>query len=365
MTVQKETAAFRVISPVRASGGGGALALIALRGDIDAMLARLGIRPVAVGAVVLRDLAGVDTGVVMRMGEREAVITPHAGPAVVKRLIEKLREAGVEEWSPSMRRARDVQTLDDITRVMQAVVAKAVSPAAVDVLLDQPRRWKELFAECGVRRVDELPPEMAAGCVNPFGEELSRLIEPATVAAWGPANIGKSTLLNALAKRSVSMVADMAGTTRDHVGVMLELGGADGGVVVRYVDTPGIVEEERAGLLNDDHDNTATGVDRAAQRLAAVVVEAAEVVVLCADAGGAFLEPPVAGESKCRREVRAWLRADREALPRSGAAVQRPDVTVSAKTGAGLEELVRRVRECVVSDAALADPRAWRFWESP
>ncbi len=57
---------------------------------------------------------------------------------------------------------------------------------------------------------------------NPASEArdrvLRRLIDPPLVVAIGPPNIGKSSLLNALAGRSVALVADEAGTTRDHVG---------------------------------------------------------------------------------------------------------------------------------------------------
>src|SRR5690606_37019664 len=49
---------------------------------------------------------------------------------------------------------------------------------------------------------------------------------------------GKSTLLNTLAGRDLALVSGEAGTTRDHVGALIDLGG----VVVRWVDTPGVRE---------------------------------------------------------------------------------------------------------------------------
>ncbi len=370
-----DLATFRLISPARAAGGvnvgGGALALIELIGDIDAALAAVKIAPVAVGKAALRDLAGVDRGVVMRVAEDVAVLTPHGGGggAVVRRLMETLRRAGLHEERsagaarclcaplsmPSMPGV--VETVEDVTSAMLAALPRAASPAAVDILLDQPRRWKKLLDEFGVLRVSDGPVEQLMAELNSYGEQLGRLIEPATVAAWGPPNIGKSTLLNTLAKRSVSMVADVAGTTRDHVGAMLDLGG----VVVRYIDTPGVMEDAAV------RESAQREIDRAAQRLAEEVVAGAEVVLLCADArGGAWTAVPERGGG-ATAVIRVRLRADLVEEPRSpgekgGEADATDEVLVSAKTGRGVDGLVALVRERVVSAAALADDRPWRFW---
>lgn len=56
------------------------------------------------------------------------------------------------------------------------------------------------------------------------------------VALCGPPNAGKSSLLNALAKRDVAIVSPVAGTTRDVIEVHLDLGGYP----VVIADTAGI-----------------------------------------------------------------------------------------------------------------------------
>ena len=56
------------------------------------------------------------------------------------------------------------------------------------------------------------------------------------VAIVGPPNAGKSTLLNALAKKDLAITSSVAGTTRDSISVELNLGG----VVVEFTDTAGI-----------------------------------------------------------------------------------------------------------------------------
>jgi tRNA modification GTPase len=53
-----------------------------------------------------------------------------------------------------------------------------------------------------------------------------RIRDGVTVAIAGPPNAGKSTLLNALARRDVAIVSPQAGTTRDSLEVHLDLAGA-------------------------------------------------------------------------------------------------------------------------------------------
>ncbi|EGO01502.1 hypothetical protein SERLA73DRAFT_49114 [Serpula lacrymans var. lacrymans S7.3] len=68
---------------------------------------------------------------------------------------------------------------------------------------------------------------------NPRGEILRSGIR---LAIFGPPNVGKSSLLNYLAKREASIVTDVPGTTRDVVELSLDLGG----LPVIVADTAGL-----------------------------------------------------------------------------------------------------------------------------
>ncbi len=69
------------------------------------------------------------------------------------------------------------------------------------------------------------------------------------IAIVGRPNVGKSTLLNRLARRRVSIVHDMPGVTRDRVSIDIELGGK----VVEIIDTGGIGIVDEGELDEDIH----------------------------------------------------------------------------------------------------------------
>ncbi len=69
------------------------------------------------------------------------------------------------------------------------------------------------------------------------GERIRRGVR---IALTGAPNVGKSSLLNALARRDAAIVSDIAGTTRDIIEVPLDLGG----YAVTVIDTAGLRETE-------------------------------------------------------------------------------------------------------------------------
>jgi tRNA modification GTPase len=140
----------------------------------------------------------------------------------------------------------------------------------------------------------------------------------------GQPNSGKSTLVNALARRDVAIVSESAGTTRDVIEVRMDLGG----YAVTVADT--------AGLRDAAEAIEAEGVRRALAR-----AEAADIVVLVLDGTA---DAPYAGipdDARVRAALTVWNKADQDfPAPRDGLAI-------SARTGEGVPELVSVLTELV------------------
>ncbi|MFN3371147.1 MAG: tRNA modification GTPase, partial [Sphingomonadaceae bacterium] len=128
-----------------------------------------------------------------------------------------------------------------------------------------------------------------------------RIRQGLTIAIVGPPNAGKSSLLNALARREVAIVTPRAGTTRDVIEVHLDLGGRP----ATLLDT--------AGLRDTDDPVEAEGIARARARAAA-----ADLVLDLGPGGTVVNRIDETGEAP------GWHDGK---------------IHVSAKTGAGLAEL--------------------------
>ena len=96
------------------------------------------------------------------------------------------------------------------------------------------------------------------------------------VALIGRPNVGKSSLLNALAGENRSIVDDVAGTTRDPVDELIEFGGS----TWRFIDTAGL--KKRA--------NQASGTDYYASLRTQSALERCEVAVIVLDASEPITE---------------------------------------------------------------------------
>ena len=113
--------------------------------------------------------------------------------------------------------------------------------------------------------LDALP----AAPSEPFGAEGG----PRRVALIGRPNVGKSSLLNKLAGQERALVDEVAGTTRDPVDELIELGGS----VWRFVDTAGIRRRVRDQTQGADY-FAALRTERALERaeVAVVLVDASQ-----------------------------------------------------------------------------------------
>jgi tRNA U34 5-carboxymethylaminomethyl modifying GTPase MnmE/TrmE len=297
----------------------GAIAILQLFGEVEPVLESLtGIGQWPTGRARLARFDDLDEGIAVRLADDVAQLMPHGGPRVVQRMLEWLAQHGV---APDAGAAEPdeiyPEAQDRYEALALAATARAASPTAIDLLLDQPRRW---------RQANTLTHEDRQRSAR-----LDRLIQPPVVALAGPANVGKSTLSNTLLGRCMSIAAEGPGTTRDYTAGRIELGG----LVVDWHDTPGLR-------------GTTDAIESKAVELAGRLLQRADFLIAMTDAEHDWPVLPRTADLRVAGKSDVGGRDD-------------ADLSVSATTGTGIPELVATVRDRLVPPADLEHPGPWLF----
>jgi tRNA modification GTPase len=277
------------IAVVRVSGPQARAALTLLAGKIP--VPRLATR------ALLRDTnrEPIDDAIVLwfprpssATGQDVAEFHVHGGRAVLVSLfaslstIENVRAAEPGEFT---RRAfengkldlTEAEGLDDLIRADTDRQRRQALRQLKGLLGDRARNWRaqiieaSALIEAGIDFADEgdVPGELIAPALVKIKTLLGeirqvlagqgrgeRLRDGMVIAIAGPPNVGKSTLMNQLARREVAIVSPHAGTTRDIIEVQLDLDGYP----VTVIDT--------AGVRDTDDPVEQEGVRRARARAA-------------------------------------------------------------------------------------------------
>ncbi|MFJ2823776.1 ribosome biogenesis GTPase Der [Streptomyces toxytricini] len=164
---------------------------------------------------------------------------------------------------------------------------------------------------------------------------------PRRIALIGRPNVGKSSLLNKVAREERVVVNELAGTTRDPVDELIELGG----VTWKFVDTAGIRKRVHLQQGADYYASlrTAAAVEKA--EVAVILIDATEnisvqdqrIITMAVDAGRAVVIAYNKWD-ELDEERRYYL--EREIETEMQQVAWAPRVNVSAKTGRHMEKLV-------------------------
>lgn len=268
--------------------------------------------------------------VVCRRSPSRVEIHCHGGAAAIEAIVGSLRLAGCREqqWQTWLREVAD----DVLSAAALVMLSAARTQRVAGVLLDQYRGALRRALEDAIAALEsnDLPP--AIGLL----EQLDRyanfgmhLTSPWRVVLAGRANVGKSSLINALLGYRRSIVFDEPGTTRDVVTASTALDGWP----VELADT--------AGLRAETDEIERQGVERARRQMSQ-----ADLVVLVFDCS------------------QPWSGEDAELLQTAGPALivhnkcdvqfpgpeRPPGLTTSAKTNPGIGRLTEMIAARLVPD---------------
>jgi tRNA modification GTPase len=162
-----------------------------------------------------------------------------------------------------------------------------------------------------------------------------RLREGLAIAILGAPNVGKSSLLNRLAKRDAAIVSEQAGTTRDVIEVMLDLGGYP----AILADTAGLRDLGNAPGDSIERE----GVRRARARAASADLRI--VMLDASDPSAAFDDTLyiVDGEERPTETIVVLNKIDLLQENSGPPATPRDALRVSCQTGAGFDQLMERL----------------------
>ena len=289
----------------------------------------------------------IDTALVLRFdggasftGQESCEIHLHGAPVVVKRLEAALRDRGLRQAEAGEFTLRaflsgrlglvEVEGLSDLLSAeteAQRKLAVSTSTGALGRLADE---WRDSLVEAGAMITasidfadEEIPDDVLAdldGLIERVRASISdqlaafpaneRLRNGFEVALVGAPNAGKSSLMNAMARRDIAIVTDQAGTTRDVVEFRADLHG----LPVTFLDT--------AGVRQTDDSVEVIGIERTRAR-----AQDADLRIFLGEIPG---------------EV-AHLAADDDLHIETMGDITGIPGAISSKTGAGIGELLDRV----------------------
>ena len=223
------------------------------------------------------------------------------------------------------------------TRTLQGVFSEKLTQVSDHIT--ELRAYVEATLDFPEEDIDFIADGHIAEQVNVILSELSDLEKKAlrgkvlrdglTVVLVGAPNVGKSSLMNALAQSEVAIVTEIAGTTRDRIEHDINLDG----LLVHLIDT--------AGVRETDDPVEKIGVERTLS-----AIENADVVLALTDASGAENDDAWARVKITERlrdgieEINVINKADL----RRPLSVADKTIVLSAKTGEGLEALINNLK---------------------
>jgi len=328
--------------------GVGAIATICIIGERASEILKTIFNPIGksnghveIGKVLLGTIVDgekiVDQVIVGCEAENEFAINCHGNPLIVEFIMELLAKHGAEPITTEQFLQSKIKNQNSkIVIEVQFTQLKVKTIEGYKLLQNQIEGGLTAKAAEWIRMESLEQVKKEADAILRASQAAQYIIHGCKVVLAGPANSGKSTLLNCLTGKDKSIVADIPGTTRDWVSATC----LSGVLAMEIIDTAGLDE-----LLTADN-----AIDKAAQERSIELIRQADVVVWVVDGSeessklkmqSAKLQFKIKNDSGTPKMIAALNKCD--LVPKIGGVVENA-VVISAKTGTGIEELTKKIR---------------------
>jgi tRNA modification GTPase len=301
-------------------------------------------------------------------GEDVLEVHGHGGPVVLDMLLQRVLELGARLARPGEFSERaflngklDLAQAEAVADLIEAGSETAARSALrsleggfsqrVHALVEGLTRLR-LYVEAAIdfpeEEIDFLADERVTQELDVLARDVEKLLastqqgvllhDGMTVVLAGPPNAGKSSLLNALAARDTAIVSAIPGTTRDVLRERIHIDG----MPLHIVDT--------AGLRESRDEIESEGIRRAREQM-----QRADRVLLVLDDAAHGALPAEVLQHVPAKLPRSVIRNKIDLTGRAAGVTKKADETeiaLSAKTGAGLDDLRRHLKDCMGFQAA-------------
>ena len=268
-------------------------------------------------------------------------INCHGNPLIVEIIMQLLQKNGAALLTAEQLLAKILMsqghshTIEVEAKIFQA---KAETVEGTKIILNQiegglGKKAQQWLSNIETRKLEQIKNEAAE--VLEKSQTAKLIMYGCTIVLAGPANSGKSTLLNCLAGKQKAIVTDIKGTTRDWVSSKCKIGST----VAEIIDTAGLDEQ-----LIQTHNES---IESQAQKKSLEILQKVDLVLLVLDGNehANHLSDSIIKKIANKKVLTILNKSDLPVRLEPGKLSQ--TVQISAKYGTGIGTLLGKIQQAL------------------